>query len=65
MAFVNLTPLNELFPQPEKANTFILSPTIADAFDANLTLIVLDLLMFPESNVTPDTPPTEVGNNHL
>ena len=65
MAFVNLTALNALLPQPEKANTLMLSPTIAAEFEANLTLIVLDLLISPESNVTPDTPPTEFGNNHL
>ena len=37
---------------------------LAAAFDAYLTLITLSLVTSPESIVTPDVPPTDVGNVH-
>ena len=64
-AFVNLKPFVALFPQPDNPLTLILSEVSATAFDAYITRITLELDISPESNVTPDTPPTDVGNVHV
>ena len=62
--FDNLKPFVALLPQPDHALTLILSPAIEAAFDAYINLITLSLVTSLESTVTPDTPPTDVGNVH-
>ena len=63
--FDNLATLYAVNPQPEYARTFMLSPVIDALFEANVNTITLELVASPESKVTPDTPPTEVGNIQL
>ena len=43
----------------------MLSPIIDAAFDAYVNTITLEDVTSPESKLTPDTPPTEVGNIQL
>ena len=64
-AFVNLAALYVVNPHPEYARTLIVSPVIAALFDANVNTITLENVASPESTVTPDTPPTVVGNIQL
>ena len=55
----------DVLKQPLNVLTLMLSVVNAASLDAYLTKIVLELLMSPESTVTPDTPPIEVGKIQL
>ena len=63
--FDNLAALYAVNPHPEYARTFIESVDIAALFEAYVNTITLENVASPESNVTPDSPPTEVGNIQL
>jgi len=63
--FDNLAALYAVNPHPEYARTFIESVDIDALFEANVNTITLENVASPESNVTPDSPPTEVGNIQL
>jgi len=54
-----------LLVHPLNFLTFILSVVNAASFDVYLTNRDLELLISPESTVTPDTPPIEVGKIQL
>jgi hypothetical protein len=64
LILANLTALGVLL-HPLNDLTFMLSVVNAASLEVYLTNIVLELLMSPESNVTPDTPPIDVGKIQL
>ena len=58
---LSLNALNTLVPQPLYARTFMLSVVSAAESDVYFKRMAEEILILPESTVTPGIPPNEVG----